>query len=234
MKDPAFLFYPNDYLGGTMGFSVEQHGLYILALIFQFNNGHFSEEQINGVLNNQFNIIKHKFKTDGKLYWNERLDIEKKKRAEYCESRRVLIDKRWSKNNKPLSGKRLDTIHTYQQNVVHTDIRMEDEDEDENENEKEDKNKEKTLWKTSFAEYEKQAGEAFDRIVSNSTWILERKKYHPNLDIRLSIEKAFNDFWGQEAGWIHKKKGKSDTINWEATFNNALTLKANQVYEKRN
>ena len=123
-----------------MGFSIEQHGLYILALVFQFNNGHFSEQQINSILDNRFNEIKHKFKTDGKTFWNERLDLEKIKRSEYCESRRVLIDKRWSKNDKPLSGKRLSNIHTYQQNVVNPLIRMENENEDKNKDVIKDKN----------------------------------------------------------------------------------------------
>lgn len=92
---------------------------------------------------------------------------------------------------------------------------------------------EKPLWRTSFEEYEKQASEAYDRITADAEWMQERKKYHPNLDIRLSLEKAFNDFWGQEAGWAHKKKSKTDIINWDMTFKNALTLKGNQVYEKR-
>ena len=34
-KDPAFLFYPNDYLGGTMGMTFEMKGAYIDLLIHE-------------------------------------------------------------------------------------------------------------------------------------------------------------------------------------------------------
>jgi hypothetical protein len=91
----------------------------------------------------------------------------------------------------------------------------------------------KPLWKESFAEYERLAGEAYDALLADSAWLEERKRYHPQLDLHLTLEKSFNDFWGQEAGWQHKKKQKTDEINWKRTFENALTLKANQVYEKR-
>lgn len=99
--------------------------------------------------------------------------------------------------------------------------------------EKKENEKEKPFWRTSFVEYEKQASDAWDRLVSDAEWMQERKRYHPNLDIRLSLEKAFNDFWGTEAGWAHKKKSRVKEIDWNSTFKNALTLKGNQVWEKR-
>lgn len=37
-KDPAFLFYPGDWLGGTMGMSLTQKGAYFHLLMVQFNN----------------------------------------------------------------------------------------------------------------------------------------------------------------------------------------------------
>ncbi|MHA2039809.1 MAG: hypothetical protein ACW98X_25615, partial [Promethearchaeota archaeon] len=39
-KDPAFLFYPGDWLGGTMLFSRAHKGAYMDLLMAQFNNGH--------------------------------------------------------------------------------------------------------------------------------------------------------------------------------------------------
>ena len=41
-KDPAFLFYVNDYLGDTMNFSLEQHGAYLKLMLFEFNSGAFT------------------------------------------------------------------------------------------------------------------------------------------------------------------------------------------------
>ena len=45
-KDPAFLFYPNDYIGGTMGMTFEEKGAYIELLMLQFNRGHMDGHMI--------------------------------------------------------------------------------------------------------------------------------------------------------------------------------------------
>jgi predicted GIY-YIG superfamily endonuclease len=87
-KDPAFLFYPNDYLGGTMGFSFEQHGMYIMCLILQFNNGPFSYDRAQSLCIGKFDEIKSKFTFENDVYFNKRLGEEINKRVSYCESRR--------------------------------------------------------------------------------------------------------------------------------------------------
>lgn len=95
-KDPAFLFYPNDYLGGTMGMTHEMKGAYVDLLIFQFNNGHFDEAQAKQVLSICFtrvwDVLKSKFKNEGEngeFYYNERLRIEVEKRKAFTESRKI-------------------------------------------------------------------------------------------------------------------------------------------------
>ena len=92
-KDPAFLFYPNDYLGGTMGMTFEQKGAYIDLLIFQFNNHQFTEAQAKQVLSICFasvwDVLKNKFIKDGEFYFNERLRSEIEKRKSFTESRRI-------------------------------------------------------------------------------------------------------------------------------------------------
>lgn len=94
-KDPAFLFYPNDYLGGTMGMTFEQKGAYIDLLIFQFNNSHFTEADAKQVLSICFSsvwqVLQNKFKTEGEnqqFFFNERLREEIEKRKSFVESRR--------------------------------------------------------------------------------------------------------------------------------------------------
>lgn len=92
-KDPAFLFYPGDWLGGTMGMTCEQKGAYLDLLIFQFNNGKFTEAQAKQVLSicfsNVWQVLSNKFKSDGKFFWNERLNIEIEKRKSFSNSRRI-------------------------------------------------------------------------------------------------------------------------------------------------
>jgi len=235
-KDPAFLFYPNDYLGGTMGFSIEMHGLYILALIFQFNNGHFSGDQINSILQNRFSEIEHKFKKDAKgLYYNERIDIEKERRHDFVESRRKNARNYLSNKDKPLINTKIDTKHMGLQKCMQMYPHMENENEDENKdiNIKSEEGvrgeKEKT-WKTDYQTYYDECNAAFDKLLADWSWIRERKEYHPGIRIRKSTEKMFFDYWGTQAGWKKKKSAKIKDIDWTATVNNGLTMKCNQVW----
>jgi len=92
-KDPAFLFYPGSWLGGTMGMTFEQKGCYLELLMMQFNHGKFTESQAKQVLSvcfdHAWNTLKHKFETDGTYYWNDRLADEIEKRTNFIESRRL-------------------------------------------------------------------------------------------------------------------------------------------------
>ena len=122
-KDPAFLFYPNDYIGGTMGMTFEQKGAYIELLMLQFNRGHMDAHMISHTVGQLWDVIKSKFiKDENGLWYNERLDIEKTKRKAFSESRR---------NN--IKGKN-------QYNKGHMTTHMENEDEDVNESLNENKN----------------------------------------------------------------------------------------------
>lgn len=93
MKDPAFLFYPGDWMGGTQWMTFEQKGCYIELLILQFNTGKFTEAQAKQVLSICFDVawpmLKQKFVSDGGMYWNERLKVEIEKRKTFTESRRI-------------------------------------------------------------------------------------------------------------------------------------------------
>jgi hypothetical protein len=87
-------------------------------------------------------------------------------------------------------------------------------------------------WRNDIDIYIASAREEVLALLQNAEWLKERKTYHSRLDIRLTVQKAMNDFWLTEAGWKHKKKSKTKELDWESTINNALTLKGNQVYEK--
>lgn len=114
-KDPAFLFYPGDWLGGTMTFSRSHKGAYMDLLMCQYNNGHMALEDIQEVLGSDFEKmwetkLKNKFIQDPSgLFFNEKLENEIIKRKNYTQSR---------KNN--LSHKKEDKAH-------HMDEHMENE-----------------------------------------------------------------------------------------------------------
>lgn len=98
-KDPAFLFYPSDFLTGTYMMSYTQKGKYITLLCLQQQQGHLSKEIIYGICGKDETLIK-KFLIDEKgLYYNARLESEMRKRAEYSEKQRENANKRWNKTD---------------------------------------------------------------------------------------------------------------------------------------
>lgn len=87
-KDPAFLFYPNDYMGGTMGMTFEEKGAYMELLMLQFNRGHMTSHMIGQTVGQLWENIKCKFKVDDDgLFYNARLEEEVKKRKNFVKSR---------------------------------------------------------------------------------------------------------------------------------------------------
>lgn len=87
-KDPAFLFYPSDFLIGTQFFTDEQVGQYIRLLLAQHQHGHLSDNQVIFICKSLDNDVINKFsKDESGLYYNKRLDVEKEKRAAFTLSR---------------------------------------------------------------------------------------------------------------------------------------------------
>jgi uncharacterized protein YdaU (DUF1376 family) len=106
-KDPAFLFYPGDWLGGTLGMTFEEKGAYIELLMLQFNRGHMGGHMIGQVVGQLWDKIQVKFIQDDQgLWYNVRLDIEKQKRQSFINSRKNNIkgENQYSKKRVKKSG----------------------------------------------------------------------------------------------------------------------------------
>lgn len=87
-KDPAVLFYTNDFLTGTFTMSDEQVGKYIKLLCLQHQKGLLSEKDMLSICKSYDEDIFAKFiKTDAGFY-NQRMKDEADKRKQYSESRR--------------------------------------------------------------------------------------------------------------------------------------------------
>ncbi len=91
-KDPAVLWYPGDYIGGTMGMTFEEKGAYVELLMLQFLRGHMTSHMIGQTLGQTggqiWDRIKDKFQQDPEgLYYNERMELEIKRRQSYVKSR---------------------------------------------------------------------------------------------------------------------------------------------------
>lgn len=88
-KDPAFLFYPSDFLVGTSLMSYEQIGKYIkLLCIAHSKGGYLTERDMFKICETSDFEILEKFNLDDEgIYYNERLLSEITKRKKYSDSR---------------------------------------------------------------------------------------------------------------------------------------------------
>lgn len=90
-KDPAFLFYPGDWLGGTMLLTRHQKGCYLDLLMAQFNSGPLSLEHIKALLGQDqatWTVLQTKFTLDNNgKFFNEKLATEIEKRKSFTLSR---------------------------------------------------------------------------------------------------------------------------------------------------
>lgn len=97
-----------------------------------------------------------------------------------------------------------------------------------------EKGKEGETWRTSYETYKNELRNAYKQSLNDTEFLQKMERYHPGIDIKLSLEKACVEFWSLEAGWKKKKASRSVDIDWTATFTNALNLKSNQVYKREN
>lgn len=87
-KDPAFLFYPIEFLAECFGLTESEIGTFLIALIEQFKYGHLSSFDLMKVVNGNEKIIK-KFTEDNEgSFYNKWLQIKIDERKAYSESRR--------------------------------------------------------------------------------------------------------------------------------------------------
>lgn len=90
----------------------------------------------------------------------------------------------------------------------------------------------KISWRQSFEIYKKELDLVYQKLLNDETYIKKQEKFHTGIDIKLSLERAYSNFWSTEAGWIYKKKKKSKDINWKNTLTNAIDM--NKVWMPRN
>jgi uncharacterized protein YdaU (DUF1376 family) len=79
-KDPAFLFYPGDFLMGTMYMSDAQIGIYVKLLCSQHQHGGIIDKVCFNSLAGENNLIRSKFIECEEGFYNERLAEEMGKR----------------------------------------------------------------------------------------------------------------------------------------------------------
>lgn len=126
-KDPAFLFYSQDFYLGTATLSFEDRGKFITLLCLMHQKGRMSYSSICHIVATVSPELRLMFEVDDQgLWYNKRLEEEATKRSAYSESRR---------KNGSLGGKaKAKTGVAYAKHMrLHMGNHMEDENEDENE-----------------------------------------------------------------------------------------------------
>lgn len=88
-KDPAVLFYTSDFLVGVAGLTMEERGQYITLLCLQHTTGHLTKKQMQLAVGKISPDVMAKFEQDEKgLYYNPRMEYEKKARESYVAVKR--------------------------------------------------------------------------------------------------------------------------------------------------
>jgi len=98
-----------------------------------------------------------------------------------------------------------------------------------NNNDKNEKNNINNIkWRTDFSTYLTDCKTAFRRFYEDKEFIKSQEFYNPGVNVQKTLMKAYENFWGTEAGWEFKKKKRTKEINWKQTITNAIGL--NKVY----
>jgi len=219
MKDPAFLFYSQDFLTGTYLMTNEQIGKYIRLLCLQHQKGSLSEKDMMKICETHDEDIFCKFKIEDGQYYNQRLRDEAKKRSDYSNSR---------KNNRK-GGKKEDM-----NNISNScDKHMENENENENEivneivneNEVENKN-EFSVFQFANLEKLKSTRPYIENVmqlfnISENQVNLELDRFWLEKQHTGELDRSQNEVFGHFKNWLKKQKQNNNGKS-KRTYTDAL------------
>lgn len=228
-KDPAFLFYSQDFYTGVATLNWEDRGKFISILCLMHQQGRMKEETIRFLVGSISDNLKAKFRIDEKGFWyNERLEIEAEKRNNFTESRRINGNLGGRPKKQKPSGKPT-------KNLVrkHTVNRMEDE----NENVIENKN-------TNENEFEKKFENAFDDLTLETYKMTFRER-----DIKKELQEfltkcnsAKEDYHQRDISGLrlafqyqlkNSKSSINGSINRKQQADNDITASVAEYYRKK-
>ena len=121
-RAPAFQFYADDFLAGTMTMTNEERGAYISLLCLQWSKGCVTELDIQriclGMPTHCQGICQSKFQLgDDGHYRNQRLEVERSKQKERSEKQRDIANLRWNKNAKAMPTHYQEDAEAYAESV---------------------------------------------------------------------------------------------------------------------
>jgi hypothetical protein len=244
-KDPAFLFYDGDAAIDVSHMNRLERGAYFDLIQAQRKFGGYTVEQARKILGKDFVDVWPALelilsKTEEDVYYIEWIKLSMEDRKVYKEKQRKRIQDYWDGVKKQEAGQSQENDSDFiprNNHGITTDIPLVNEDEDVIiDNNKDLSNKggvgEKVkTWRDDFSIYKSELDVVYNALIVDQKFIKEREEFNPNLDIVLSLKKAYTDFWSKEKGWKYKKRQRTKDIDWTATLTNAIEL--NKVYKPR-
>lgn len=185
-KDPAFLFYTNDFQSGTQFFTDEQVGKYLRVLMAQHQHGHLTEKQVLFICKTKDEDILSKLSIDDKgLYYNEKLDEVILARKKFTDSRRDNRLGKTKDKKKPVKTKKTSKTSV---------ILMEDEIENEN----------TIVFEDFYKEYPLKKG----KLDGQNAWKkLKPEEWQPAIDgIKKLIENCDPKYYPHPATYLNGKR----------------------------
>jgi len=150
LKDPAFPFYAQDFIMGTIHMEFDDMGRYIKLLAYQWDKGNIPKKRLGLLVgfdwDNLSDDLKEKFTDEGDFIINDRLERERDKRASFKEKQaengkkggRPKKEKPEESQEKPNYKPKENPNHNPNESQKKP---LEDENENENKNESENENK---------------------------------------------------------------------------------------------
>lgn len=255
MKDPAALFYIDNWLTSTAEMDSDVRGWYLNLILHQFDKKDLPNDteklaSLAGVRFSEFErfkqmfeqVFKQKFKqnTNGRLE-NDMVNEILRRREEFKEKRSDAgrmgyFTKFISKNFKLNKGQ----LQFIKDNVDLSEIDLKDEQVLKQMVEQMlklyingDGDNKTILWKKDFNVYLDELRIAFTNITNDNFFIQKHENLNPDLDIKKTIEKACTNYWSKEKGWKKKKQSGTVNIDWDETFVNSLSMPQNKVWKPK-
>jgi len=222
-KDPAFLFYSQDFYLGVADLNFEDRGRLITLLCLMHQKGRMNEETIRFMVGSVSDNLRLKFKVDKDgLWYNERLEFEAEKRNNFVDSRKH----NGSKGGRPTKKKTI-----IKPNKNHTVNLTEDENEIKNEdviinNNSLEENliliKESYSMEADYCKNHKYSKEVYHEMLEDFSINCREKSYDNTLKELKIYLSNFNKVWKDK----RKQNGKSKSEQRDANTSNLTNLLA--------
>lgn len=195
-KDPAFLFYSQDFIMGTTLMTNEQVGIYIKLLCIQHQHGGLIDKTSFNSMVGNFELLRSKFIETEDGFFNKRLADEMVKRSIKSTNLSENAKKRWELHAKAMQLHSKSITIAYDRHMP-----IEDENEIENKKQKNQLNSFEDIWnRYPNKDGKKQAFRHFKTSVhTKEDWININKA----LDYYLASEKVQKGFIKNGSTWFN-------------------------------